>query len=191
MQLNYGENLVNIARQHLEQLSRDRGRNYIIAEEALSKIRSFKGNLKNLPRILENAIIFTENLLFDNDKEDIVIQPYSLDFESFQVDDKKELSTRKIDSRESRAMQLLDKLERAAMSLKSKNMPLISSKVGQEMDPPISAPAITDALRKNRTFVRQLIEKYPDKWETIRNNFKPLLNQLKRNEEELTKEESA
>ena len=187
----YGDNMVNIAQQHLQYLSREYGRNYILTDEAVNKIREFKGNLKYLPAILDNAVVFTENLLMMEEEETIKINPYSIDFESYQVIDKTEQLTRKIDSRQSRAMQLLDRLERAASLLKSKNMPVISSKVGQSMDPPISAPAITESLGKSRDLIRQLLEKYPEKWEIIRRDFKPLLNQLRKVEPDYMKEESA
>ncbi len=155
------------------------------------KIRDFKGNLKHLPVILENAIIFTENLMMLNEEDVVNIHSYSLDFDSYQVIEKAEQFTRKIDSRQSRAMQFLDKLEMAAIGLKNKNIAIISSKVGQALDPPISAPAITDSLGKNRELIRQLLEKYPDKWEIIRNEFKPLTNQLRKSEPFNINEESA
>jgi hypothetical protein len=187
----YGDNVINIVQQQLQDLSKAYGKNYILTNEAISKIREFKGNLKHLPIILENAVIFTENLLLPDNEETIKILPYSLDFESYQVIDKTEQFTRKIDSRQSRAMQLLDKLERAASILKGRNVSIISSKVGEAMDPPISAPAITDSLGKNSKSIRQLLEKYPDKWEIIRKEFKPLLNQLRKSEPDNLNEESA
>ncbi len=157
----------------------------------MEKIRSFKGNLKHLPAILKNAIIFTENLLMPDEQQPVTLPSYSLDFESYQVVGREEQVPRKIDSRQARVVQLLDKLERAALLLKSRNMPLIGSKVGQALDPPVSAPAITDALGKNRDVIRQVIEKYPNKWETIRNDFKPLTNQLRKSMIDESEAESA
>jgi hypothetical protein len=191
IQMSYGDNIINMALQHLAQLSKEFGKNYILAEESLFKLREFKGNLKNLQHILENAVIFTENLLLIREDEEVKIHAYSLDFASYQVDERQESSARKIDSRESRAMQLLDKLERAAKILSARNQPIISSKVGKEMAPPVSAPAITDALGKNRDLIRQILLKYPDKWDTIRKDFKPLQNQLRKSEPDLAREESA
>lgn len=188
----YGDNMISVSLQHLQKLSKEYGRTYLLAEDAVNKIREFKGNMKHLPVILENAIVFTENLLMPGGEEEIVnIQSYSLDFDSYQVIEKTEQFTRKIDSRQSKAMQFLDKLEMASIGLKNKNIAIISSKVGQALTPPISAPAITDALGKNRELIRQLIEKYPDKWETIRKEFKPLANQLRKSETIDLKEESA
>jgi hypothetical protein len=191
IQSGYGENMVNMAQLQLKNLSEKFGRKYEMTEETLNKIRGFRGNLKHLPVILENAVIFTENLLMLNDEETIKIQPYSIDFESYQVVDKTEPFTKKIDSRLSRAMQLLDKLERAASILKGRNIALIGSKIGEAMEPPISAPAITESLGKSREMLRQLLGKYPDKWEIIRSEFRPLINQLRKDEPKEIKEESA
>jgi hypothetical protein len=191
IQASYGENMINIAQQHLQDLSKEYGRSYILTDEALNKIRNFKGNLKHLPVILENAIVFTANLLMLSEEEIVNIQSYSLDFDSYQVIEKTEQFTRKIDSRQSRAMQLLDKLEMAALGLKNKNIAIISSRVGQALDPPVSAPAITESLGKGRDLIRQLLEKYPEKWETIRKEFKPLINQLRKSELDNIKEDSA
>jgi hypothetical protein len=188
---NYGDNMVNVSLLHLQELSKEYGRTYILTDEAKAKIRDFKGNLKHLPAILENAVIFTENVLILREEDVVNIHAYSLDFDKYQVIEKAEPFSRKIDSRQSRAMQFLDKLEMAAIGLRNKNIAIISSKVGQALVPPISAPAITDALGKNRELIRQLIEKYPDKWETIRKEFKPLANQLRKSESISFKEESA
>jgi hypothetical protein len=163
----------------------------MLTEEALLKIREFKGNIKHLPVILENAIVFTENLLMQSEEEVVQIHPYSLDFDSYQVIEKAEQFTKKIDSRQSRAMQLLDRLEVAAIGLKNKNMAIISANVGKALVPSVSAPAITEALGKSRDLIRQLVDKYPDKWETIRAEFKPLINQLRKSEPDAFKEESA
>jgi hypothetical protein len=187
----YGDNMIDVSMQHLQDLSKEYGRTYVLTEEAIVKIRDFKGNLKHLPVILENAIVFTENLMMLSEEEVVNIHSYSLDFDSYQVIEKTEQFTKKIDSRQSKAMQFLDKLEIASNGLKSRNIAIISSKVGQALNPSISAPAITDALGKNRELIRQLLEKYPDKWETIRKEFKPLINQLRKSEPFSLKVESA
>ncbi len=191
LRASYGENILNTALQHLKDISESYNREYILAEESLEKIRNFKGNLKHLPAILKNAIIFTENLMMPDELQPVTLPPYSLDFESYQVVGREEQAPRKIDSRQARVVQLLDKLERAALMLKSRNIPLIGSRVGQAMDPPVTAPAITDALGKNRDVIRQVLEKYPNKWEAIRKDFKPLTNQLRKSMADETEADSA
>jgi len=178
LQASYGENIVNMANQILVDLSGQFERTFLLDDEATEKIREYKGNLKHLPGILRNAVIFTENLLSQDDDDPVTLFSYTLDFESYQVVEKTELSTRKIDSRQSRAMIFLDRLERAAQLLKAKNQPLISAKIGQAMEPAVSAPAISDALGKMQEILPHILEQYPDKWELIRKDFKPLRNKI-------------
>ncbi len=180
LQATHTDNIIGMANQHLASLSRSTGRNYILNEESIQKLKEYKGNLRHIGSILKTAVIFTENLSPANLDDPVIIRPFSISFDSYQVDDKPEYAARKIDSRMSKAMLLLDKLENAARVLRSNNLPLIGTRMGQALDPPVTAPAITDALGKNANLIRQLLMKYPEKWEIIRKDFKPLLNQLRK-----------
>ncbi|MBP7679317.1 MAG: hypothetical protein KA096_02750 [Bacteroidales bacterium] len=180
LQATHTDNIIGMANQHLASLSRSTGRNYILNEESIQKLKEYKGNLRHIGSILKTAVIFTENLSPANLEDPVVIHPFSISFDSYQVDDKPEYAARKIDSRMSKAMLLLDKLENAAKVLRSNNLPLIGTRMGQALDPPVTAPAITDALGKNANLIRQLLMKYPEKWEIIRKDFKPLHNQLRK-----------
>ena len=179
VQMNYSESMVNLAQQYLSEYSSKQECSYVFTQESLEKIRNFQGNVRHLPAIINNAIIFTDNLLLQQGEEIIKIHDFALDFDSYQVHMEESQLTRKIDSRVSKASLLLDKLEKATSSLKSRSLPLTGFNVGKTLNPPISAPAITDALAKNKVYIRQLITQHPDKWETIRKEFKPLLNVLK------------
>jgi hypothetical protein len=179
VQMNYSESMVNLSKQYLSEYSSKQSRTYAFTQDAIEKIRTYQGNIRNLPVILENSIIFTENLTMVSEDEVTLIQDFSLDFDSYQVSDEGERTTRKIDGLQSKAIFLLDKLEKSAASLKSRSMPLTSSNVGKNMVPGITAPAITDALAKNKEMIQKLVAKYPEKWENIRRGFRPLLNVLR------------
>ena len=187
----YGESMVNLAMQHLQDLASDRGKVYIFSDDAVNKIREYKGNLRHLPAILANAVNFAENLMMAGEESALTVEDYCLDFDSYQLPEDAAQNVKKIDSRQSRAMQLLDRLEKAAISLKSRNVPLTSANVGQALDAPVTAPAITDALGKSRDVIRRLLEQYPDKWEIIRKEFRPLINQMEKSTQVQIKEESA
>ncbi len=179
-QKNYGESMVSLCQQYLQELSVKNNKKYLLSEETIQKIRTYKGNIRHLQDIIEQALVFMENLEFDNEADPLLIEAYSLNFERFQSVLKQEPeTTRKIDSRESKTMLLLDKLETSASTLKSKNVPLIGINIGRAMTVPISAPAITDALKKHRRTILNLFGKYPDKWEVIRNEFRPVMNLMK------------
>ncbi|MDG5799970.1 hypothetical protein QA597_06305 [Marinilabiliaceae bacterium ANBcel2] len=76
---------------------------------------------------------------------------------------------------------LLDRLENAAHTIISSGEDPTGSSVGQMLDKPVSAPAITDALRKNSRRIILLLEKYPQKWPVLRKDFKPLTNVIEKN----------
>jgi hypothetical protein len=176
IRMNYGESLLTLCRTHLEELSVTYRRNFVLAEDAIEKIRNYSGNISLLKLILEDAVSFVNQVYFDEDELDIKIHGWELNFEKFIIAEKYSQETHRIDNRESRAMQLLDKLEKSAEEVLRNRMPLTSANVGQFCPTPISAPAITDALKKNRKRVNMLLEKYPEKWRLIRNQFRPVLN---------------
>lgn len=191
VQMNYSESMVNLSRQYLSEYASKHKRIFEFTREAIEKIRNYQGNIRNLPAIIENAIIFTENLMVAKAEEPILIHDFSLDFDSYQVYDEADRSSRKIDGLQSKATVLLDKLEKAAAILRGRSLPLTSANVGKNMTPSITAPAITDALAKNKEMIRKVIEKYPDKWENIRKDFRPLLNVLRTELPGEIREESA
>lgn len=191
VQASYGENIISMASQILSELSKEYERIFQLDQDAIQKLKEYKGNLKHLTGIIRNAVIFTENLLIRDDDEPATLYSYTLDFESYQVDDKLELITRKIDSRQSRAMIFLDRLERAAQILKARNQPFTSVNIGKAMIPPVSAPAISDALGKMQEFLPQILDEYPEKWELIRKEFKPLQNKLEKKDVVKQKVDSA
>jgi len=57
-------------------------------------------------------------------------------------------------------------------------LPLTGKNVGSHCDKPISAPAISDALKKHRSEIIALFEQYPDQWPIIRKDFAPIRNIL-------------
>lgn len=187
----HSESLVNLARQHLQELEAASGKAYGLSDDAVEKIREFKGNLKHLPQLLENAVLFTENLLMPGDDQPVTLHASSLDFDSYQLGAQEEGPVKTIDIRHSRAMQILDKLEKAAIALLSRNLTLTGANVARNMDPPITAPAITDALEKNNVSIRHMLDKYPDKWENIRKDFRPLHNMLRKNRDGSELEEAS
>jgi hypothetical protein len=69
---------------------------------------------------------------------------------------------------------LLDKLENAAQEVKANNKKLIRENVGIHCPTPITAPAITDAVKKHYAKIIYLMKKYPDRWTIIRNEFRPV-----------------
>ena len=46
--------------------------------------------------------------------------------------------------------------------------------MAKQLDPPVTPPAITDAVKKNEKRIRFLLNQYGDKWPLIRRFLKPI-----------------
>jgi hypothetical protein len=124
-----------------------------------------------------NAETFYPSLKFN----EILISDYHIHFdqkvEKRQKESIPELPA-EIPVKYSKTLVLLDKLENAAKQVKSQNKLLTSSNIGNEFPSPITPPAITDALKKHRAKILVLFREYPQRWETIRTEFRPVQNML-------------
>lgn len=69
---------------------------------------------------------------------------------------------------------LLDRYEAAAESARMKGHSVNGKNVAQHLEPPITPPAITDAIKKNLKKIHYYLEKYPNHWKLIRSKLRPL-----------------
>jgi hypothetical protein len=139
-----------------------------LASEALRKAAAFAVMLHS--DTTENEIIIEANYLLIEDK---ITDLQSKEFGKIGT----------LPDRLNKTLVFLDKLENAATKLMNGGEGITSHGVGQTLDRPISAPAISDALRKNRRRILALLEKHPDRWPLIRNHFRPLINIVEKKEE--------
>jgi hypothetical protein len=177
--LSLEEMIVNLARHHLKSLSDQYQREYHFTNDAIEKIKTYRGNISHLPAIIEQAVILAENILYDTRDDIARLDAPMISFHAFQAEPETAGNLKRIDGRESRTIQLLDRLERSATVARSKGLAVTSANVGSFLSPPITAPAITDALKKHRKTIISLMRKYPAKWELIREEFRPVRNLFK------------
>jgi hypothetical protein len=169
----YGQSLENLCKSYVEEISSQRNKEFKLTDDALKKISNYDGDINNLKIIMERAISCIENINFENDNEVLMINEWDINFNlKTKPDENKLIMTDKYTKTEL----LLDKLEKASQEAKSNNFSLTSANVGKLLPTPITAPAISDALKKHKKTILYLLKKYPDKWRIIRNEFRPLLN---------------
>ncbi len=173
---NYGESLVKLCNRFLEKHSGGSGINYRFSDGALEKIRVFDGDIVKLEKILDNAITFVSNVYHGQDSKEIVIHSWYLNFEITADLHPETQSAGPSAQKEHKTIQLLNKLEKAAQDVRSKKEPLTGNNLGRACSTPISAPAITDALKKHRKKILALFERYPEKWLLIKSDFRPVRN---------------
>ena len=71
---------------------------------------------------------------------------------------------------------LLDNLNEAVKSVVNQKQTPTGILVGQALKKPISAPAISDALKNHRSKILTLLNQYPNRWVELIQYFKPIQN---------------
>jgi hypothetical protein len=69
---------------------------------------------------------------------------------------------------------LLDKYEASARVAQQRGYTVNGKTIAEHLQPSISPPAITDALKKNRKAISNLLEQYPERWGLLRKYLKPV-----------------
>jgi hypothetical protein len=172
---NYGISLVKLCQQIVKDMGDVHNTQYTLSNGALEKIKNYKGEIKDLESIIKDAVAYASSLLLD-DSQDIEITEWHILFDITKPTEKIIQSEVQKTDVYSKTIFLLDKLENAALVVKSNQLKLTGTNVGNACPVSISAPAISDALYNHKSKINSLLKKYPDKWETIRSNFRPLKN---------------
>jgi hypothetical protein len=69
---------------------------------------------------------------------------------------------------------LLEKYELAAQKVLQQGLPINGKNIGAFLEPKISPPAISDAIKKNTERIKNIFIEAPTKWMSIRTFLKPL-----------------
>lgn len=175
------EDFLNWKRQWLDSylidLSRRDGVNYVISEKAQNEIINADITYEEIKETVDNSIDYICNLISCTPGDDLLIEASFLVMpQKVRSENVKSSTTAQPIKQQNKTILLLDRLEEAANSLYKQGLPITSADVGASMDKPITAPAITDALRKNKVRIFRLFEQYPNRWTTIRQYFKPIIN---------------
>lgn len=174
---NYGQSLADLCRLYVKELSENHPNfNFILTDDAISKIKTYQGDITELKGIIQKATDYVGNLYFDNPTSDIYISEDYLNFDVHILHKISKPQEVQLYDRYSKTIMLLDKLESAAREVMAKNLDLTSANVGNACSTPITAPAISDAMKKHRHKIVYLLNKYPDRWKLIRKEFRPVRN---------------
>jgi hypothetical protein len=148
-----------------------------LSQSAEKKIKEFDGDMTLLKQALDNAMSNARTYNNNIKNQSIIIEGFQLNFNMIRTDEQKPVIITPA-SRKEKTILLLDKLEEAAAKVKDLNKPLTAANIREVYYKKISAPGITDALKNHGKTIRDLMEEHPEKWPTIRKDFKPLINIL-------------
>lgn len=172
------QGVVRLSEYYLAQIAESYGKRAILTDSAKIKLKSYEGELYLLEGIIRDALEFAGALSSSSRVSSVLIADYHIRFPDPSEIRTSEEFIEGLPQRLIKTHLLLDRLEMAASGIKQKKNNLTSANVGKEFPTPVSAPAITDALRKHRKRIIQLFDQYPDKWEIIRHEFRPIQNLL-------------
>lgn len=170
------DNKIKVTNDVLNTLGKNYNIEFSLSDSAFEKISQYNGSFPLLSSSIKNSAINAINTKFGMTSNHIELSEWDIDFQS-----EENLNDNLIDNvseRYQKTLQLLDKLENAAKVVLDHNKKLTSENVGNACPIPISAPAISDALKNHHKKVRNLIKEYPDRWPIIRTEFRPVKNIL-------------
>ena len=131
----------------------------------LAKERISKDQIAN---ILEQAIHVAYNLSISS--SELMIHNDLIHFEDLKSSSKQS----EINSEYDKVKLLLDRYEVAAENARDNGHNVNGKNVARHLDPPVTPPAITDAIKKNEKKIHYYLEKYPNHWQLIRTKLRPL-----------------
>lgn len=167
--------IVEMAVEYLHNLSRDQKISVALSPDAREKIQAFRGSPASLRNLLHQACILAVNLGLG---DPVIIESWHLIAGASEPDDLNEENMPVIQNRHMKIYQWLDRVEEAVKIVISGHDNPTGILVGKAMQPSISAPAISDTLKKQRSKIITLLNEFPDRWPQTRNHFKPLQNLL-------------
>ena len=183
MEQKYKDGLIQLSNSYLNDLSNSNSIVYHLSEGAIKKLMEFKGDISKLKQVIIQAAGYAESMNLEGRNDAITIADFHLVMD--EAKESKPLKQREpaespgdIPVKYNKTFLLLDKLENAAMHVKSKNMLLTGANVGNEFSTPVTPPAITDALKKHKQKILFLFGEYPNRWGIIRSEFRPIQNIL-------------
>ena len=179
-QQDHQKQMLNYCQYLIEKHSTNLGVHIEMGRELLEVLSNYKGSIQSLEQLITDAIqranainmdilspvLSLEEWHFDNLDQDI--------YEAVSRPD--ELSP---ESRYLNTFKILDRYEESARKLVSNREKLTGANVGKALSTPISAAAITDAIKKHQDKINTLCKQYPNRWKIIRSEFRPLMNVLR------------
>lgn len=131
-----------------------------------------------LKKHLKKALNFARTFQFLQVSPKMELLPdYFSDLENQKQEEiKASKSDADVYSTHTKTYQFLQSLENAANRLMQRGEKLTSIKVGQELEQPVTAAAISDKLKNHAYKIHLLLKQFPQKWPVVRNQFRPVIN---------------
>ena len=172
--------IISFAQNLISGLSSKYNIDFVFTDECIEALKNFSSNLPRLQKIVENAAEYAYNLNSHRQLRTIIIEEEYLEFDNSDLENKIEKPQKTPESlrpdKKERAAAMLDKIERAVKRVIANKERINGINVGKAFDPPISAAAITDYLKKHFDEINEIVDSDPSLYPESRAHFRPLQN---------------
>lgn len=162
----YSSSLRMIVEEYVSQVENDLNIQILVDDEVIFTLAKAQLSIHAIKNTLHKSIQLAHTLNISS--KTIHITSSFLLQESFSV-----TKTAK-QSKELKIKSLLDSYEKAAQSLNFQNMAINAKNIAAHLSPPVTPPAITDAVKKNKSKIQFLFHQYPVEWKLIKQYIRPL-----------------
>lgn len=166
----YSSSIRNIIHDFKNKLEKQLNKTFVIQNQVIFKLAKERLTIANIELAIKNAVYLAYNLSVSDESIQITIDHIQLD--KLQETKSKPVSTTA--SNDGKTAVLLDKYEEAAIRASSLGLIINGKNVAAQLDPPVTPPAITDAIKKKKTKIAYLLQQYPEKWTNIRKAIRPI-----------------
>lgn len=145
-------------------------KNFIIQNEVIYKLAKEKLNIETIEKVINQAIYLAYNL--NSFEENIQITSDHIQIDQNTIETKS--TTIQHSNNKSKTAELLDRYEAAAIKSINHGLNVNGKNVASRLDPPVTPPAITDAIKKKQAKISYLLSQYPERWKNIRKAIRPI-----------------
>lgn len=150
----------------------------VLEDKVKELLRPYLFDSGKVKKVLRKALVFVKTLQFGLNQNQIVLS--AVHFKEFEkIEESEKVNVDRNQDHyvaHTKTYQFLEDLEFAAEQLTLKGIKLTSNRVGQTLGSPITAAAISDKIKNHSRKIIMLLEQYPEKWNVIRNRFRPIIN---------------
>lgn len=174
----YRNHIREFVRGILDQIGKKMGIQIVMEEAVYEAIYEYRGDLDRLEKSLRTSAEVAINTqlrqadILKIGKTDFILPEETQTANVESITEKRSLPF----DRYAVTIELLDRYEDAARACLLAGEKIIGKHIGAHCSPPITNAAITDSIKKHGLRILELFERYPERWNTIRSEFRSIQN---------------
>lgn len=166
----YSSAINSILTELLEEYAKDWNTVFMMDQELVKYFAREKLSLGTIKSQVEEMVTIAYHL--NSSSKEIVLD--SSYIHALQTNGIIDHSNRASTENEDKIIQLLNRYERAATKIENNNGTLNAKEIAKQLEPPVTPPAITDAVKKNRRKISYFLKQYPNRWRLVRSVIRPI-----------------